>query len=123
MGRAILNSQLHKNKSDIFRFRTVYSALLLDSKWDPKNKTILLHAALSAPGNPNLGIFGSHLTHAWPENEDQLISRFLDSRAIDFSQLANDASPTKYMSLNVGLGAFLHEIGHALTLRTRAIRN
>jgi hypothetical protein len=119
VGRAILNSQLHKNKSDIFRFRTVYAALLLDSKWDSINETILLHAALSAPGNPNLGIFGSHLTHAWPENEDQLISRFLDSRAIDFSQLANDDSPTKYMALNTGLGAFLQMVAVALTIRMK----
>ncbi len=119
-----MNSQLHKNKSAYFRLRTVYAALLLDSKWDPINKTAILHAAVGGDGNPNLGVFGSHLTHAWPENEDQLISRFLDSRTIDHSQLANDFfTPTKFLSLNVGLGALLHEIGHALTLRTKAIKN
>ena len=116
-GRAILNSQMHKNKSAIIRYRTVYAALLLDSKWVPANKTVYLHTALGGTGDPNIGVFGSHLTHAWPENEDQLISRFLDSRPIDFSQLANDDSPTKSRSLNVGIGAFLHEVGHALTLR------
>ena len=108
---------MHTNKSSIFRIRTVYAALLLDSKWVPRNKTTILHTALGGAGEPPLGVFGSHLTHAWPENEDQLISRFLDSRPIDFSQLANDDSPTKYRSLNVGIGALLHEVGHALTLR------
>jgi len=92
----------------------VFACLLLDAYYNKELKRTVMHTAL---GNgftvPRLGIFGSHLTHAWPENEEQLISRFTDSRNLDFSQLANDDSLTKYRALDVGIGAFLHEVGHA----------
>jgi hypothetical protein len=110
--RAIKKSSFYKSNPP----ETVYAALLMDSHWDREAKRTKIHTALGGPGDPSLGIFGSHLTHAWPENEDQLIDRFLDSRPIDFSQLANDDSPTKSRSLNVGIGALLHELGHSLTL-------
>jgi len=111
---AIKESSFYLNQSTETRDLNAYAVLLLDSHWDPINKKILLHAALGSGGSsPRLGIFGSHLTHAWPENEDQLISRFTDSRNLDFSQLANDDSTNKYRALDVGIGAFLHEVGHS----------
>ena len=114
---AIVESSFYSTQSKETRDLNAYAVLLLDSHWDPVNKTILRHAALGSGGsNPRLGIFGSHLTHGWPENEDQLISKFTDARNIDFSQLANDDSLTKFRALDVGLGAFLHEVGHAHTL-------
>ena len=95
----------------------VFAVLVLDSRWNSTNKKVLLHSALgSDASNPKLGIFGSHLTHSWPENTDELITRFTDARKIDFSQLADDSSPNKFEALNTGIGAFLHELGHAFGL-------
>ena len=97
--------------------KMVFACLLLDAYYNKTLNRVPMHTAL---GNgytvPRLGIFGSHLTHGWPENEDQLIRRFTDARNLDFSQLANDDSLTKFRALDVGLGAFLHEVGHAHTL-------
>ena len=99
------------------RDKMVFACLILDSYLNLSTNRLMLHTAL---GNgysfPKLGIFGSHLLHAWPENENELIGRFTDTRRLDFSQLANDDSSTKYKALNTGIGAFLHELGHALKL-------
>jgi hypothetical protein len=113
----IRNSSFYLNKSEDTRDKMVIACLLLDSHWDPINQKILLHTAL-ANGftNPRLGIFGSHLTHAWPENVNEIEKRFTDSRKIDFGQLANDDSQTKIQALNVGMGAFLQMLCFALQL-------
>jgi hypothetical protein len=114
---AIVESSFYSAQSNETRDLNAYAVLLLDSHWDPVNQKILRHAALGSGGSkPRLGVFGSHLTHGWPENEDQLIGKFTDARNIDFSQLANDDSLTKFRALDVGIGAFLHEVGHAHTL-------
>ena len=114
---AILASTFYTSKPAVIAKNSVVACLLLDSFYDKNQKKVFLHTALgSGYTNPRIGIFGSHLTHAWPEDETQLISRFLDSTPLDFNQLADDSSPNKYEALNTGIGAFLHEAGHAHTL-------
>ena len=111
---AIKESTFFTSKPTKVSTNMVVACLLLDSFYEAKSKKLYLHTALgSGYTSPRLGIFGSHLTHAWPEDETQLIRRFTDSTPLDFSQVAFDASSNKYEALNVGIGAFLHEVGHA----------
>jgi len=106
---AIKESSFYKQQFQSVRDRMLVGCLLLDSYYNKTLNRILLHEALGGGG---LGIFGSHLTHGWPENENEFIRRFTDSRSLDFTQLANDDSLTKYRALDVGIGAMLHEVGH-----------
>jgi hypothetical protein len=108
---SFFNQQLQSVKNNM-----LVACLLLDAYYNKTLDRVPLHEALGGGDAPSLGVFGSHLTHGWPESEAELISRFTDSRALDFSQLANDDSLTKYRALNVGIGAFLHEVGHIHTL-------
>lgn len=98
--------------------KMIVACLYLDTHWNAQKQKLLLH---DARGNwwssPRPGVFGSHLTHAWPEDHLQLVKRFTDSRSLNFSEVANDDSPTKLRALNVGIGALLHEVGHAHSLR------
>lgn len=115
--KAIRASKFYKSKPPMVADNMVVACLLLDSFFDKQTKKIFLHTALGNGGSsPRLGIFGSHLTHAWPEDESQLISRFLDDTPLDLNQVGFDASSNKYEALNVGIGAFLHEVGHGHTL-------
>jgi hypothetical protein len=95
----------------------VFACLLLDAYYNKTLNTVPMHTAL---GNgytvPRLGVFGSHYTRSWPENEDQLISRFTDARSLDLSQVGSDYPLTKYSALDVGIGAFLFGVGAAHTL-------
>jgi hypothetical protein len=116
ISESIRNSPSYLNENVVLRPTMVYAVLILDTRWDPIKQDAELHTALGGQGNPRLGVFGSHLTHAWPENIDQLISRLTDTRTINFNELANDDSPTKLRALNTGFGAYLHELGHALGL-------
>ncbi|KAJ2486308.1 hypothetical protein IWW37_005666 [Coemansia sp. RSA 2050] len=95
------------------------ACLTLDSHWDPKEKTILGHAALGGGGgNRFLGVFGSHATHSWPANAEEIAAKFLDTTRVDPRYLAKDCGGEgEYWRVaNVGMGAFLHECGHLLTL-------
>ena len=113
---SIKQSPSYLNENVLLRSTMVYAVLILDTRWDPIKQEAELHTALGGEGNPRLGIFGSHYhTHAWPENIDQLVNRITDTRTINF-QIANDDTPTKLRALNTGYGAFLHELGHALSL-------
>jgi len=106
------------SQSENIRKNMVFACLVLDSYWDFDSQQVMLHAAL---GNgeipPKLGIFGSHLTHAWPENQYELLDRLTDIRMLNFDELANDDSPTKLKALNTGIGSFLHQVGHAFSLK------
>ncbi|KAJ1921690.1 hypothetical protein H4219_000423 [Mycoemilia scoparia] len=93
--------------------------LTVDSTWDPELKVILGHAALGGGGgNRRLGVFGSHTTHAWPSCLEEVAPCFLDDTKTDTSILANDANECGqyWRAANIGMGAFLHECGHLLTL-------
>lgn len=96
--------------------RPVVAGLLLDAAYAPDQSMLLGHAALGAhdPAGLSLGIFGSHLTYAWP--------RFLEEVPLCLSDatppgdtVCNDNSEctTCWRACAVGQGAFLHEVGHA----------
>ncbi|CAG8549755.1 24464_t:CDS:2 [Dentiscutata erythropus] len=94
------------------------AGLILDSHWDPEMKLIRGHAALGGGGGHiQLGIFGSHTTHAWPKFLEEVVSCFQDETQTDENILANDCqeSGTWWRCCNIGIGAMLHEVGHALT--------
>ncbi|KAJ1983076.1 hypothetical protein H4R34_001498 [Dimargaris verticillata] len=93
--------------------------LILDSHWDPQQSLIVAHAALGGGrGNRRQGVFGSHCTHAWPSCLEEVVPAFLDTTKTDESILANDAKECGeyWRAANIGMGAFLHEAGHMLTL-------
>jgi hypothetical protein len=98
--------------------KTCYVAgLILDSHYDPEIKLLRGHAALGGgAGNMQLGMFGSHLTHAWPRYLEEVVSCFQDNTEIDESRLCNDVGECGnwWKCCNVGIGAFLHEVGHCL---------
>ncbi|CAG8455103.1 13367_t:CDS:2 [Ambispora gerdemannii] len=95
------------------------AGLILDTYYDPKMKLIRGHAALGGgAGHVRLGIFGSHTTHAWPRYLEEVVECFQNSTKTDERILANDngESETWWKCCNIGIGAMLHEVGHALTL-------
>lgn len=93
------------------------AALFLDTHWDKKLNLVLGHAALGGgAGHIKLAIFGSHSLHAWPSCLEEIVPCFMDETRTDTNEVANDAdqSGTSYEALNIGMGAFMHEIGHLL---------
>ncbi len=115
---AIKSSLFYTEKPDYIRENMVFGCILLDSYFDNYNKCrVSINTALGGSfADIKLGIFGSHLMHAWPEHKYELVRRFTDARPLDMNQLADDDSPNKFRALNTGIGAFLHEIGHAHSL-------
>ncbi|KAJ2321451.1 hypothetical protein H4S02_000705 [Coemansia sp. RSA 2611] len=102
-----------------FKGKHFITCLTLDAKWDPELQVILGHAALGGgSGDRRLGVFGSHTTHAWPANAEEIAEKFLDTTKTDTQYLANDAGECGeyWRAANIGMGAFLHECGHLLTL-------
>ncbi|RKO86426.1 putative peptidase family-domain-containing protein [Blyttiomyces helicus] len=95
------------------------AGLLLDSRWDPASNATRGHVALGGgSGHVRLGIFGSHLTHAWPAYLGEIEKCLLDNTPNDLTRTANDngESDPSYKAFCIGSGAFLHEVGHSLTL-------
>lgn len=93
------------------------ACLFLDTHWDPELKLVRGHAALGGgSGDIRLAIFGSHALHAWPSCLEEVVPSFMDDTRTDTSQVANDSnqSGTSWEALNIGMGAFMHEIGHLL---------
>ncbi|KAJ1943010.1 hypothetical protein EC988_006344, partial [Linderina pennispora] len=102
-----------------FKDKHYVVCLSVDSRWDPELGVILGHAALGGGvGNRRLGVFGSHTTHAWPANAEEVAAKFLDTTKTDTRYLANDCNECGeyWRAANIGMGAFLHEAGHLLTL-------
>ncbi|KAJ2356990.1 hypothetical protein GGF43_001735 [Coemansia sp. RSA 2618] len=102
-----------------FKGRHFVVYLTADSRWDAGLGVILGHAALGGGvGDRRLGVFGSHTTHAWPANAEEIAEKFLDTTKTDTRHLANDANDCgeHWRAANIGMGAFLHECGHLLTL-------
>ncbi|ODV89244.1 hypothetical protein CANCADRAFT_135287 [Tortispora caseinolytica NRRL Y-17796] len=93
------------------------SALLADAHWRPDIKLLTGHAALGGcAGNLNLGIFGSHSCFAWPASLAEVEPAFMDTTPVDERYVRNDLGETNqnWEVVNVGIGAFMHETGHAL---------
>ncbi|CAG8553536.1 15288_t:CDS:2 [Funneliformis mosseae] len=102
-----------------FNNQCYVAGLILDSHYENSHdmKLVRGHAALGGGGgNLQLGIFGSHLTHAWPRHLEEVVDCFQDDTITDETRLSNDVgeSGTWWKCCNVGIGAFLHEVGHCL---------
>lgn len=80
-----------------------------------ENGTVLAHAAL---GGGNLGIFGGLHLHACPRTIEEIPNRFSDDTLIDTAILPDDSAGrgTYWASCATGMGASLHELGHAFGL-------
>lgn len=93
------------------------ACIYLDAHWDAKDKLLVGHAALGGGGDDlRLAIFGSQGLWTWPTCYEELYYAFSDCTPTDTSRVVNDCNEcgTAWEALNVSLGAFLHEIGHAL---------
>lgn len=102
--------------------RPIVAGLILDSHYNltghGRDKPyILAHAALGShnPVGLSLGIFGSHLTYAWPRFLEEVPACLLDATPTgDTVGNDNGECDTMWRACAVGQGAFLHEVGHAL---------
>ncbi|KAH8893062.1 hypothetical protein GQ53DRAFT_861482 [Thozetella sp. PMI_491] len=96
----------------------VVAGLILDAHYDASNDMILAHAALGAhnPRGLSLGIFGSHLSYAWPRFMEE-VGACLTDLAPPGDRVGNDNGECASMweACAVGQGAFLHEVGHAFS--------
>ena len=79
------------------------------------DRKVVGHAAL---GGGYLGIFGSLHLHTCPDRLDQLQAAFADIRGIDLAQFPDDSNSrmSYWANCSTGMGASLHELGHALDL-------
>ncbi|KAL2177528.1 putative peptidase family-domain-containing protein [Thermothelomyces heterothallicus CBS 202.75] len=106
--------------------RPIVAGLILDSHYDLTGNSsssstnsgqskpyILAHAALGShnPAGLSLGIFGSHLTYAWPRFLEEVPACLLDATPPD-DTVGNDNGEcnTMWQACAVGQGAFLHEV-------------
>ncbi|KAF1803772.1 putative peptidase family-domain-containing protein, partial [Mucor lusitanicus] len=95
------------------------AGLILDSHWDVNKQLTVGHAALGGgAGHTRLGIFGSHLLHAWPTCIEDIVPAFMNNTTTDTRYVANDAdeSGNWWRACNIGMGAMMHEVGHSYTL-------
>lgn len=108
---------LHENPP--FDKPCTVAGLILDSHWDVNKKVSLGHTALGGgAGDTALGIFGSHLLHAWPTSIEDIVPSFMNNTVTDTRYVANDANESGnwWRACNIGMGAMMHEVGHAYTL-------
>ncbi|GAB1315528.1 hypothetical protein MFIFM68171_05738 [Madurella fahalii] len=98
--------------------KPVVAGLILDSHYDISSSIILAHAALGChnPNGLSLGMFGSHLTYAWPRFLEEVPDCLLDT-TLTGDTVGNDNGECGSMweACAVGQGAFLHEVGHAFS--------
>lgn len=95
--------------------------LILDSTWDPTLPLLRAHAAVGShgglrSGSLSHGVMGSHWLWAAPASLAEVSSSFLDTNAVDPKYCCNDLGEgrTVGLTVNIGSGAMLHEVGHAL---------
>ncbi|KXN73625.1 hypothetical protein CONCODRAFT_68160 [Conidiobolus coronatus NRRL 28638] len=108
-----------QNYGHPFKQPCTVAGLLLDSKWDPAIGTTRAHTALGGGGGDHfLGVFGSHCTHAWPSQLEDVVRCFSDTTPIDQRYLNDERhGQGKHLdACNIGIGAMLHEVGHSLGL-------
>ncbi|KAJ2866054.1 hypothetical protein GGI22_001372 [Coemansia erecta] len=107
------------NDYGVFKGKHYIVCLIIDSHWDSQMGVLLGHAALGGGGGDRrLGVFGSHTTHSWPANAEEIAAKLLDTTKTDTRYLVNDCNECGeyWRASNIGMGAFLHECGHMLTL-------
>lgn len=108
--------KLHLNGGD------AVAVLILDAHWEPEIKLLVAHGAvggfnsLASGDEPNIGVMGSHWIWAAPDHLNQLTTCFMDRTLNDTRYVNIDAGEgkTRGLTVNIGSGAFLHEVGHAL---------
>lgn len=96
----------------------VVAGLILDSHHCMQQELILGHAALGSHNEHglSLGMFGSHLTYAWPRFLEEVPDCLLDTTCPG-DTVGNDNGEclTMWEACSAGQGAFLHEVGHAFS--------
>ncbi len=96
----------------------IVAGLILDSTFDAESNLILGHAALGChkPQGISLGVFGSHLTYSWPRFLEEVPACLLNTK-IPGNAVGNGNNEygTIWEACSIGQGAFLHEVGHALS--------
>lgn len=116
------NGKLIKNYSSSNPIQA--AVIFMDTKFDAKNNLILGHAALGG-GNDlvKLAIFGSHGLYCWPSYFEDLSSIMLNNNRVVDNGLPvsndNGEAGTVFETFSTTLGAFIHEIGHSLSLPHR----
>ncbi|MEE8451951.1 MAG: metallopeptidase [Thermoguttaceae bacterium] len=85
------------------------------TRYDGKTKKTRGHTALGGGG---LALFGSGGFFTWPSGLDDVFRAFGDARRMDTSQVLDDSAGrgTFWANASTGIGATLHELGHALGL-------
>lgn len=116
------NGKLIKNYSSSNPIQA--AVIFMDTKYDSKNNLILGHAALGG-GNDivKLAIFGSHGLYCWPSYFEDLSAIMLNNNRVVDNGLPvsndNGEAGTVFETFSTTLGAFIHEIGHSLSLPHR----
>lgn len=94
------------------------AVLILDTQWDPSMPLLRAHAAVGSadPGGLSFGVMGSHWIWAAPAALDAVTEAMQNYAQTDERYCVNDLKECDYAfeTLNIGSGAFLHEVGHAL---------
>ena len=85
------------------------------TRYDPKTQKAQAHTALGAG---ILGLFGTGGLHTWAQDLDEVVARWADSRKVAGFSLYDDSAlrGTFWANYATGLGATLHELGHAFGL-------
>jgi len=110
---SLFNMALEAIRPKFSAERNYVAALFLDSHYE--NGSITGHAALGGGDSKHsLGIFGSHTLFSWPTSLEEVIPSFMDARPVDTKYCGIDNEGNTYwIAANVGIGAMLHEVGHA----------
>ncbi len=83
--------------------------------YDAEKKQMMGHTAL---GGGSLGVFSANSLYAWPVSLQDVNRAFADSTPPDTSYVADDTAwrHTNWAMAATGIGAWIHEGGHALGL-------
>ena len=97
-------------------------AVMQMTRYDPQARKAYAHTAL---GGGSLALFGSGGLHTWAQGLDELVDCFSDQRrVVDFGLFDDSAfRKTFWANFSTGLGACLHELGHAFGLDHSGDRN
>ncbi len=97
-------------------------AVIQMTRYDPQARKAYAHTAL---GGGSLALFGSGGLHTWAQGLDELVDRFSDQRRVVDFDLFDDSAfrKTFWANFSTGLGACLHELGHAFGLNHSGDRN